>query len=41
MFKTINWNTGSAARRFREHYLKKIKEKNKKKQEAASLKLQA
>jgi len=30
MFKTINWNTGSAAARFRKHYLKKIKEKKKK-----------
>jgi hypothetical protein len=30
MFKTITWNTGSAATRFRKHYLKKIKEKKKK-----------
>ena len=28
MYKTVNWNTGSAATRFREHYLKKIKNKS-------------
>ena len=36
MFKTINWNTGAAAERFRKHHLKKIKEKKKKRNKAAS-----